>query len=128
MNDAAVKILKDKKVTYVISANEIELDAAQRKRLSDAGIGYKHEKVADFGVPTETQFKDVHRLWKAAKHCHLYCGWGHGRTGTYVSGIQILEGVYKTQPKEADYKKNHVEADEQMQALDALWKWWNNNH
>ncbi|KAI0341588.1 hypothetical protein BDW22DRAFT_254106 [Trametopsis cervina] len=125
MDKAAIDALRVKKVKYLISANHNSISDVQKAALTKAGIGYQWLPVPDFQAPSITQFKDCHREYRKNKEgVHFYCGWGDGRSGTYVTGVEILEGVYTRKPTVAQYKKNHVERDVQFKALDALWEDW----
>jgi hypothetical protein len=128
MDKAAIDYLKSKGVKYVISANSIKLPQAQIDAMKAAGIGYKWLEVEDFGAPSPEKFKECHKAYLDHTHVHFYCGWGNGRTGTYVSGVQIWEGVYTTKPTWADYEKNFVETSDQMKALDTEWTSWHKKH
>lgn len=130
MDADAIKYLQGKGVKYVISANHIELPKAQKDNLQKAGIGYLWVPVPDFQTPTPAQFKKAHDQYVANKSgVHFYCGWGNGRSGTYITGVEILEGVYPTQkPTRADYDRNKVETAGQRTVLDALWEDWHKKH
>ena len=130
MDAAAVQFLQSKGVKYIISANSIELSKRDTTYLRKAGIGYLWLPVPDFHAPTLTQFREAFNWYVANPHggVHFYCGWGNGRTGTYITGIEILEGVYPNKPTRADYDRNRVENSVQRAALDDLWAKWRNGH
>jgi hypothetical protein len=128
MDKAAIDFLKSKGVKYVISANSIKLPKAQIDAMQAAGIGYKWLEVKDFEAPTPQKFQECHKAYLDNTHVHFYCGWGDGRTGTYVSGVQIWEGVYPTKPTKADYDKNFVEMPIQRKVLDDEWTSWKKHH
>ncbi|KAI0338655.1 hypothetical protein BDW22DRAFT_1362739 [Trametopsis cervina] len=129
MDSDAITVLIMRKVKYLISANSIELSSKEKADLKTNQIGYLWLKVPDFGAPTEKQFRDAHAAYaKNKKGVHFYCGWGNGRTGTYVTGVEILEGVYpNSRPTRADYDRNFVESDTQRNALNSLWDSWKKN-
>ncbi|KAI0094032.1 hypothetical protein BDY19DRAFT_989549 [Irpex rosettiformis] len=108
MDAPAISYLKGKGVKYVISANAIELTPVQKSDLQKAGIGYLWVPVPDFGAPDIAKFKKAHDGYVANKSgVHFYCGWGNGRSGTYITGVEILEGVYPShKPTRADYDRN----------------------
>jgi hypothetical protein len=128
MDTAAINYLKSKGVKYVISANAIELTKAQVNAVKAAGIGYSWLPVPDFGAPDSKLFKQCHAAYTANTNVHFYCGWGNGRSGTYITGVEILEGVYSSHPTRADYDRNYVESDAQRTALDKLWVEWHSGH
>ncbi|KAI0811258.1 hypothetical protein BC629DRAFT_1244313, partial [Irpex lacteus] len=90
MDADAIKYLQGKGVKYVISANHIQLSKAQQDSLKKAGIGYLWVSVPDFEAPTPRQFQQAHTAYVANKSgVHFYCGWGNGRSGTYITGVEI---------------------------------------
>ncbi|KAI0338650.1 hypothetical protein BDW22DRAFT_1362734 [Trametopsis cervina] len=132
-NDTDQKIDKDaittlvmKRVKYLISANPVKLKSKEQADLKTAKIGYKWLPVDDWHAPNEKQFREAHKAYKKhTKGVHFYCGWGNGRTGSYITGIEILEGVYPDhRPNREDYDRNFVDNDTQRKALDALWDSW----
>jgi len=132
MNAAAVTELKNKGVKFIISGNREKLNNGEKQRLAAANIGFLHLPVKDGGAPSNADFKSAHQGFVAHKneHIHMYCGWGDGRTGTYLTGIQILEGVYDTRDKPGwdVWNRQKVEEDVQRRALDALWTEWRRLH
>lgn len=125
MDDDAVNYLAAHGVKHVISANNVELSKEEQARLSAKGIGYKWLHVPDGCAATQQDFINCHKDWYHHENVHIYCGWGHGRTGTYVSAVEILEGVYQTKPGHAAWEANLVETNQQKLALDDLWEYWN---
>lgn len=130
MDADAIKYLQGQSVKFVISANANELSKTEKDNLKKAGIGYLWVPVPDFGAPTNAKFKQAHDGYVANKSgVHFYCGWGNGRSGTYITGVEILEGVYpSSKPTLADYDRNKVETDSQRAALDTLWADWHRSH
>jgi len=127
MDAAAIKQLKG--IKYIISANAKDLKSSEKQALTKAGIGFFHRPVKDFGAPTPDDFKAVYNEYRAhTDGCHFYCGWGNGRSGTYITGVEIQDGVYSHKPTRADYDKNHVEDSTQRTALDKLWEEWHKSH
>lgn len=118
MDSAAISFLVSKKISNIISLNSVVLDSATIKALKGQGISYTQYKVADFQPPTLDQLvaigKNYGTMAKAKKNTLVYCGYGHGRTGTAVSAIQIQAGV------SANYDGNHVETDGQKDVLNKL--------
>lgn len=86
-----VTFLQLMKIKCVISANEHEMNDAGRNALSGAKIAFHRFRVPDFGVPTADDFKAVANLIDQHPATLIYCGYGQGRTGTYVAGWAKLK-------------------------------------
>ncbi|KAI1178021.1 hypothetical protein F4777DRAFT_576329 [Nemania sp. FL0916] len=114
LTDESIKYLTQNKIEHVISLNSRADDKSIKTKLQDNNIQYTPLPVEDFHAPTLNQLKTGHEEFK--KHsCGtlVWCGFGHGRTGTMVSALQIYAEQEKERPSRlshADYKKNHVEA------------------
>lgn len=80
-----VYFLATQGITCVISAYQTDLDDAGKNALTRAGIAFHSFPVPDFKAPTAWE------LWEAARLIHehrttlVYCGYGEGRTGTFVA-------------------------------------------
>ena len=80
-----VYFLATQGITCVISAYQTDLDDAGKNALTSAGIAFHSFPVPDFNAPTAWE------LWEAARLIHehrttlVYCGYGEGRTGTFVA-------------------------------------------
>lgn len=110
----AINFLKTSGIKHVISLNskaktntEIETD------LRGAGIAYTPLPVTDFTAPTLEQLSTGNTEYEKHRDGTLvWCGFGHGRTGTMITGLQIYAIKHKKpRPRlgRPDYKKNHVE-------------------
>ncbi|PHH92906.1 hypothetical protein CDD83_3737 [Cordyceps sp. RAO-2017] len=122
----SIKFLKQQGITHVISLNHYADNDKIRKALQQANIAYTPLPTKDFSPPTKEQLQEA---WKAFSKYPasslVYCGYGHGRTGTLISALQIYAESEKSSPgslTRADYDKNHVEKDTQRQLLDTLQK------
>jgi len=117
MDDAAVQFLVARGITNVISMNRVPLSDKEKKRLSDHGISYTHLPVPDFQPPSLSQLLDAQNSYTSHSSTLVYCGYGHGRTGTVISALQLYRGQDRTR---GDYKANEVETEDQMKVLDKL--------
>ena len=119
MDDAAVQFLVDYGITHVISMNGYELSATEQRRLSDRNIAYTHLPVTDFHAPTLNQLDQAQQAYTShiSGRTLVYCGYGHGRTGTVITALQLYMGRPRTH---ADYYANHVEDPSQVAVLDEL--------
>lgn len=121
----AIKFLEDNKITVIISFNEHSYTADEITLLKDAGITYHHLVVKDFQAATLEQLRDAHAITDSDKldsgtGILVHCGYGHGRTGTGITGIQ-LQYTEGANPPEADWAKvNHVESPVQIAVLREL--------
>ena len=118
-----VAFLQLMKISCVISANECDMDTAGRTALKNGGISFHRFKVPDFGAPAADRFRAVADLIEANTGTLIYCGYGQGRTGTYVAGWAKL----KHRPaikglNDFQFLKKHfgVEKPGQAQAINAL--------
>ncbi|KAM3508970.1 hypothetical protein MY10362_000855 [Beauveria mimosiformis] len=121
-----IAALKKHGITHIISANSEANNEEIKKALAEAGITYTPLPVEDFKAATQDDFQ---RAWDAFVSNHgtgatlVWCGYGHGRTGTIISALQMFaeheRGQLHTWSR-SDYDRNHVERDGQRSALDAL--------
>jgi protein-tyrosine phosphatase len=121
MNDAAVQFLLLHKISNVISVNSHELPPAAQRRLADKSISYKHLPVPDYHAPTLYDLEQAQHAFTShfSSATLVYCGFGHGRTGTVITALQLYGGRDR---KRGDYRDNHVETQDQMDVLDQLRK------
>lgn len=87
-----VRLLKDNKIVCVISANSCDMSDSGKKLLRAAGIDFYNFKVQDFRAPTLDQLReaadlieDYHGRKQNFGATLIYCGFGQGRTGTFVA-------------------------------------------
>ncbi|KAI0528344.1 hypothetical protein GGR58DRAFT_509588 [Xylaria digitata] len=113
LTDDSITFLKDNKIEHVISLNSKANNDTIKKKLKDNNIEYTPLPVTDFTAPTLAQLKKGNDEYKKHRCGTLvWCGYGHGRTGTMVSALQIYSEQERDHPTAlsvTDYKKNHVE-------------------
>ncbi|RGB31989.1 hypothetical protein C1646_744092 [Rhizophagus diaphanus] len=120
MDDDAIQFLVDNGINNVISMNQIVLTDGVIEKLRKRGISYLNLPVEDFKAPTIKQLHDAYNSYLPAQRTTLvYCGYGHGRTGTVIAAIMLLSGNPLTRD---DYHKFHVEKKVQEDVLDELAK------
>ena len=119
----AIKFLKDHEISVIISFNEYSYTVDEITLLKNADISYHHFPVMDFQAATLEQLLDAYAVINkldSGKGVIVHCGYGHGRTGTGITGIQ-LQYTEGANPPEADWVKvNHVERPVQMAVLKKL--------
>jgi protein-tyrosine phosphatase len=97
MGPHSVQFLKFNKIGAVISANHCDLKHASQVALGNAGIQYHHYRVGDYQPPTRFHLlnaADVIEANRAKGRATLvYCGYGEGRTGTFVSGWAMQKHI-----------------------------------
>ncbi|RDA91344.1 hypothetical protein CP533_0013 [Ophiocordyceps camponoti-saundersi (nom. inval.)] len=117
--------LKRQSINHVISLN-VE---ANNKTISDTlrrgKIDYTPIPVGDFHSPTFADLNTAFEAFRAHRSGRtlVWCGYGHGRTGTLVVALLMYLEHHKPKPKffgQADYRKYHVETAGQVQVLDRL--------
>lgn len=122
MDEASIEFLVHNGLRNIISLNSVKLTAPVVKKLEQKGISYFHSPIPDFKAPTLAQLGEIHKNFEEKKKSHkpslVYCGYGHGRTGTIVSALQIYNG--RRFPDHKAYDVNHVEKEEQRAVLDQL--------
>lgn len=84
-----VSFLRHNRFSCVLSANECNMDEKGKQLLRSAGIAFYNFKIRDMHAPTPSQME---RAIKVIEHYStrgavlVFCGYGQGRTGTYVAG------------------------------------------
>ena len=103
-----VTFLQLNKIVCVVSANSRDMSGEGKDRLAKAGIHFHHARMEDFGAPTPAQLHEVanlierHRTREQNPGASLvYCGFGEGRTGTYVAGWAMLKHMENRLDKKA---------------------------
>lgn len=114
LTDKGIEILKANKIEHVISLNSKAVsNTAIKAKLDKSGIAYTPLPVPDFSAPTAEQLATGNTNYrKHRKGTLVWCGYGYGRTGTMITGLQIYAEKDNTSPKKlthTDYKNNHVE-------------------
>ena len=93
VSELDVRFLRQNKISCLISANNCEMDTRGKQLLANAHIGFFHFKIEDFHAPNPKQLKTVARLIEEFRHrgtTIVYCGYGEGRTGTFVAAWALL--------------------------------------
>lgn len=124
LTDDSINFLKANKIEHVISLNSQANNKDISDKLKNNSIAYTPLPVEDFKPPTLSDLSTGNTEYRKHRAGTLvWCGFGYGRTGTMVSGLQIYAEKDKAQPQQLshkDYENNHVETAEQMKVLDEL--------
>ena len=86
-----VYFLATQGITCVISAYQTDMDEAGKTALRKAGIAFHSFPVPDFKAPTAWELWEAARLIDAHRTTLFYCGYGEGRTGTFVAAWAKLK-------------------------------------
>ncbi|MDY6919244.1 MAG: protein tyrosine phosphatase [Pseudomonadota bacterium] len=90
-----VMFLKTKGIRCIISANEYGIDTDSQNNLTKANIAYHHYSVKDMRAPSQFQLQNAaDRMQQAISGgggVLVYCGYGQGRTGTFVTAWAMLK-------------------------------------
>jgi protein-tyrosine phosphatase len=117
---SAVQFLADNGIDSIISFNEHPYNDSEKELLANAKIEYKHLPVKDFHAPTLETLYSANEFFLQRESTLVHCGYGHGRTGTGLTGLQL----YATKgalPLEGDWtEENHVETEQQVAVLREL--------
>lgn len=113
LTDGSIQFLKDNKIEHVISLNSQANSDTIKKKLKDNNIAYTPLPVEDFHAPTLNDIKKGNTEYRKHRTGTLvWCGYGYGRTGTMVTGLQIYAEKDKSEIEvleDDDYEKNQVE-------------------
>lgn len=125
LTDASIKFLQEQGIEHVIGLNSKANDETIKKKLKDGNIEYTPLPVQDFTAPTLEQLAEGNAAYRKHRGGTLvWCGYGHGRTGTMITALQIYAEKDKGEDRNdityADYRTNHVESAEQFEVLDEL--------
>lgn len=129
LTQEAVDFLVSQGIDSIISFNEYEYRPVEREKLAKATqpIRYLHLKLGDFKPPTLAQFRQANDFFLENKSTLVHCGYGWGRSGTGVTGLQIYtENGKNFQPLASSwsmplaYGGNNVEKREQVSILSEL--------
>lgn len=122
MDSGVVRFLDKHGIRQVVSLNEFCLTQSEKDDLADSGIAYKHVgmTVAELFTPTLMQLVAVDIAYSnvGTGATLVYCGDGHGRTGTAITALQMFGG--RLDMSRDDYKENNVETEAQMKVLDEI--------
>jgi len=122
LTPAAVKYLTVVGIDSIISFNKYAYKEDEQRLLADANIGYLHLAVEDFTAPSISQLETAFAFFTGPGHrtTLFHCGYGHGRTGTGVTGLQLCT-TRGANPIESEWMaRNHVETSKQMAVLRQL--------
>ena len=101
-SDVQIEALLTHNIKNIISANYENVSTDSIQRLNCKGIEVHHYRVKDFTSPTREQVtlaaKEIQKARSKGVSSLIYCGYGCGRTGTFVSAWEILAGI-KTKKK-----------------------------
>ncbi|ODA84167.1 hypothetical protein RJ55_02685 [Drechmeria coniospora] len=119
-----IEFLRENDITNVISLNE-EADSDHIiLALAAANIDYTPLPVTDYQSPT---LHDLERGWASFLHRRngalIWCGYGHGRTGTMVTALQMYSQQQRSEFRpwtSDDYRSNFVESESQIHTLNQL--------
>jgi len=120
LTEDSVKFLTDHEIVAIISFNSYPYTDPERSLLEKAQIDYLHLPVEDFHAATEAQLLEANKFYLDHSSTLIHCAYGHGRTGTAVTALQLYYTKGKD-PKEAQWAAvNHVEDPSQLEALRAI--------
>jgi len=124
LTQSAVDFLVNQGINGIISFNSLRYTEQELGRLNEAGITYLHLPVVDFTAPTIQQLQAAIKFYQANTQggTLVHCGYGHGRTGTGVTALQLF-ATRGENPSESSWKTdNHVEEENQVEVLRELRK------
>ncbi len=100
-------------------------------RLRDYGIDSYHLKIADMGVPTPDQAKELCQLvdsyLQEGKACVYHCRAGQGRTGTMLAaqliyyGMESIDAITEVRANHAKWIESHAQEDF-LHTLSIVWR------
>ncbi|KAI1408904.1 hypothetical protein F5Y13DRAFT_193942 [Hypoxylon sp. FL1857] len=132
LTDTSINFLKENKIEHVISLNSLANNADITQKLTSNNIAYTPLPVQDFHAPTLNDLSKGNQEYRKHRAGTLvWCGYGYGRTGTMVTGLQIYAEKDKPTPAHIshdEYERNHVEPTHggvstgQFEVLDQLQK------
>ncbi|KAI1359174.1 hypothetical protein F5Y08DRAFT_332528 [Xylaria arbuscula] len=118
MDEEAIQYLEHHQITGIISLNQFRLPQKAVDQLRARGIKYDHIPVVDFAAPTLQQLYQLRDYYQSQTCSLIYCGYGHGRTGTAVSALQLF--INQGNVSEETFKNNNVEQPSQFEVLREL--------
>ena len=120
LTSTAVQYLTSQGIDSIISFNVYSYTDSEKALLIPAKITYLHLAVVDYTAPTLTQLETAITFFDAHKSTLFHCGYGHGRTGTGVTALQ-LAATKGQNPVESLWKsENYVEKSVQLAVLKKL--------
>lgn len=128
----AVKWLTENKINSIISFNQFSYKPEELALLSKANITYRHFCAEDFHSPSIENLKAAVMFHAELKDAStlVHCGYGHGRTGTGISAIQLYVEDGKQPTKMEWIAIDHVEpvaVDHEVENLQILAEFYQKN-
>ncbi|GLU34259.1 hypothetical protein WKR88_09465 [Trinickia caryophylli] len=109
MSPDAIDVLKNEKITAVVSLNYFELTPEEIESLKNEGIEYLWLPVKDHRAPSVQQLIEGSEFIERNPGATLsYCGFGEGRTGILISAWEIYSGRKSTAQAIADTTAEQV--------------------
>lgn len=111
LTQAAVDWLTNNHINSIISFNSFSYTQSEKDLLAQAHIQYHHYSTPDFNSPSIQNLKaatDFHEKLQGAVTL-VHCGYGHGRTGTGISAIQLYAEDGKRPTEREWIQDNYVE-------------------
>ncbi|KDR84168.1 hypothetical protein GALMADRAFT_236857 [Galerina marginata CBS 339.88] len=119
LTESASAFLVSHHITRIISLTQPKYTDSELEALDKAGIQYLHLPVKDFTAPTLDQLASAAEFFWGAEGTGtlVHCGYGHGRTGTCVTALQLFVTRGESPPEEEWRGVNRVEKDVQVDVL-----------
>ncbi|WP_290580783.1 dual specificity protein phosphatase family protein [Ketobacter sp.] len=90
-----ILFLKMKGIRCIISANHEGISEESTRKLAAANIAHHHYRVEDFQPPTPAQLQNaanmIQHVTQGGGAVLVHCGYGQGRTGTFVAAWAMLK-------------------------------------
>ncbi|KAF4585867.1 protein-tyrosine phosphatase [Ophiocordyceps camponoti-floridani] len=123
LNDESIRFLQGKGIGHVISLNSLADDKTIVDKLVENNIKYTAIPVPDLASLSMGEMMKAISFFisEPQRPTLIWCGYGHGRTGTLVTAIQMFRLRQMEKPLQLDhddYMKNHVETQSQRSLLD----------
>ncbi|PFH57964.1 hypothetical protein XA68_14343 [Ophiocordyceps unilateralis] len=124
INDESIGFLREKGIRHVISLNSEAGREDIVKALKDNDIQYTQLPTSDWEpLSLDALVQGVESfIVRPRSPTLIWCGFGHGRTGTLITAIQMFrlreQSFPARQLDQKDYGKNNVETQEQRDLLD----------
>ncbi|KAF9643782.1 hypothetical protein BDM02DRAFT_3122951 [Thelephora ganbajun] len=127
----AVEWLTKKQVNSIISFNQYQYTQEELGLLAEAKITYRNWSTVDLHSPSIDNLKaavEFHANFKDAVTL-VHCGFGHGRTGTGISAIQLYAENGERPTEQEWIRDNHVEiiAEGEIENLRELATYYKNH-
>lgn len=119
LTPTAVAFLKEKGINVLMNFNTRSYTQEEIAMLDSAGIKYRHFFVPDFYPPAIGQLEEAIEFVRSTPDASVlvHCGYGHGRTGTVVTAMQLAATGGELPPEPDWVLSNHVERSSQIATL-----------